>query len=309
MSMKKAFKYLSGYLYLALLYSLLPIAYLKASWQHRLGESLGLLLLKWGGRVRQITEINLSLAFPEHSAPMRAHLLRENFKALGVSCIEMIALVHPRKKSLLKRLDAIQGLEALTETLEQGHSVLLLFPHLISVYFAGYLLQQKTQLPFGILYNPPRNAVIEKFLQKKIERFCSPVFTREHFHRLIKHLHQPNILWYSPDLDLGRKRSFFIDFFGHTAATGSIPHTLIQKTGAKPFTIAFYRNEQGHYTIHLHALLGFGQGKVEDDLKHLNERIETIVKPHPEQYLWQYKRYQTRPQREAKLYPRKKALV
>jgi KDO2-lipid IV(A) lauroyltransferase len=302
---KAKIKFISGYCYLLLAYLLTPLTWLNYKQQLWLGRSLGLLLLRLDTRSRNIATTNIDIAFASLSKEEKALLLQDSFIAMGISALEGLALLSPFKKRLLTRLRSIQGLEALRQSIANGHSVLLLFPHLTSVYFAGYLLIKKTGLSCGVQYNPPRNPVIARVMQKKIETYAYPAFTRGHLQRMVSYLRKPNILWYAPDLDIGRKRSLFIDFFNFPAATSVVTHALANKTGAKTFTIAFYRDEAGYYDIQLQPLSGFGEGSVEADLQRLNQRIEDIVRPKPEQYLWQYKRYSTRPEGEEKLYRKK----
>ncbi len=303
--MKEKVKFISGYGYLLLAYLLTPLVWLNYKQQLWLGKQLGLLLLRLDTRSRNSATTNIDIAFASLSKAEKAQLLRDSFIAMGISALEGIAILSPFRKQLLTRLRSIQGLDALRQTIENGHSVLLLFPHLTSVYFAGYLLLKKAGLSCGIQYNSPRNPVIARFMQKKFETYVYPAFTRGHLQRIVSYLRKPNILWYAPDLDLGRKRSLFIDFFNFPAATSVVTHVLAAKTGAKSFTIAFYRDEAGLYDIHLEPLLGFGEGPVEADLQQLNQRIENIVRLKPEQYLWQYKRYNTRPEGEEKVYKKK----
>lgn len=300
--MKEKIKLISGYGYLLLAYLLLPLTWLNYKQQLWVGKQLGLLLLRLDTRSRNIATTNIDIAFTNLSKEEKAQLLRDNFIATGISAIESLSLLSPRNAHLQSRLRSVQGLDTLRHTVADGHSVLLLFPHLISVYFAGYLLRKKAGLSFGIQYNPPRNAVIARAMQKKLETYTSPVFTRSHLHRIVRYLRKPQVLMYAPDLDLGRKRSVFINFFNFPAATSVVTHVLAAKTGAKVFTFAFYRDEAGQYDINLQPVTGFGQGPIEADLQRLNQRIEDIVRPHPEQYLWQYKRYNTRPEGEEKVY-------
>ena len=300
--MKEKIKFISGYGYLLLAYLLMPLTWLNYRQQLWLGRQLGLLLLRLDKRSRNIATTNINIAFANLSKEEKTQLLRDNFIATGISALEGISLLSPFRKRLLSRLHSIQGLEALHQSINSGDSVLLLFPHLTSVYFAGYLLIKKAALTCAIQYNPPCNSVIARTMQKKLETCVYPAFNREHLQRIVSYLRKPNILWYAPDLDLGRKRSLFINFFNFPAATSVVTHFLAAKTGAKVFTIAFYRDEAGQYDIELQPLSGFGEGPVEADLQRLNQRIEDIVRPKPEQYLWQYKRYNTRPEGEEKVY-------
>ena len=50
----------------------------------RVGQGLGALLYRVGGRRRRIAQTNLALCFPELDEAQRSALLRQSFTALGI---------------------------------------------------------------------------------------------------------------------------------------------------------------------------------------------------------------------------------
>jgi KDO2-lipid IV(A) lauroyltransferase len=124
---------------------------------------------------------------------------------------------------------------------------------------------------------------------------------------MIRYLRDGNLVWYAPDLDMGRRQSLFAPFFGVEAATLVTPTRLAKLTHAKVFPIGFYRRDdwQG-YDITIHpALNNFPSDNELDDIRRINQTVEAIVRQHPEQYLWQYRRFNTRPEGEEKFYKKK----
>src|SRR3990172_3962368 len=104
------------------------LARLPYTWLMRLGRFLGRAMLALPGRRRHIAAVNLSLCFPELTAPRRRELLVKHFESLGMSMLEM-ALSWWAPPARLYPLAQVEGLEHLNRALAQGRGAILLIAH------------------------------------------------------------------------------------------------------------------------------------------------------------------------------------
>lgn len=281
-----------------------PIVWLPYQTQLALGKYIGKIILRYNQRLRHVAQTNIRLCFPQLTKTEQAQLLQDNFTSLGISAIETLNALWPRGNRLQHAIHHIEGLAHIQDALDNKKGVLLLFPHFMSVYYVGYLLLQKIQTPFSLMYNKPKNAMLDHFMQKKMGKLCHKIFSRKDIKQMIQLLKNPNLVWYSPDLDLGRKVSVFSSFFAIPAATCTVTARVAAITGAKAIPIGFYRREdQRSYDIVFYPPLeNFPSENDQQDADTINKTLEDIIKQKPSDYLWGYKRFNTRPTGEKKFY-------
>ncbi|MBB71032.1 MAG: lipid A biosynthesis lauroyl acyltransferase [Legionellales bacterium] len=295
---------------LRLIYRLLiPLAWLPYSLQLRWGRRLGRFLQKRMSRSVNVADTNLRLCFPNMPQTERQALLDKHFEALGISVFEIIMAGYIRKKPLKNLLHSVTGFEHIDEALQQGNGAVLLFPHMMSIYLAGRLLLNYSPHPFSLMYHTPSEPILNARMWRILNKYTDKVFTRDDFKDMLRHLKNNNIVWYAPDMDLGRKMSEFVPFFGVPAATSVATTKVAKITKAKIIPIGFKRRDDGKgYDIAIQPPLpGFPSGDDRADALQINQAVEAIVKQAPEQYLWVYKRFNTRPQGEEKVYKKKPA--
>jgi KDO2-lipid IV(A) lauroyltransferase len=120
---------------------------------------------------------------------------------------------------------------------------------------------------------------------------------------MLSWLKSGRVLLYAPDQDFGPGPSVFAPFMGvDSTATVTAPGRMIQHTGAIFIPAWFYRAEKGHV---IKILPPLDQYPSEDDLAdatQVNGVYEPLIANHPEQYLWQHRRFKTRPPGEPNFY-------
>jgi len=305
MAKKKKTKWHPQYwLGLSLLYCLRPLALLPYATQMRLGRWLGRRLSKASGKMARVCHTNIERCFPEFNQTQHMQFYQDNFESLGMGFMETILATWGSPQKLSSLLHSVTGLDAVQQSLAQKRGVILLFPHLMPMYLVGHLLLLKSQLPFALMYHSPRNPALKKFINSHLQKHCAQVFTRHSFRDMIRYLRHGNLVWYAPDLDMGKRQSVFAPFFGVDAATLITPSRLAKLTHAEIFPIAFYRRHDGKgYDVNIQpALNNFPSDNETHDIHEINRVIEDIVRKQPEQYLWQYKRFNTRPEGEKAFY-------
>lgn len=98
------------------------------------------------------------------------------------------------------------------------------------------------------------------------------------------------------DQHAGKKQGVMVDFMGHPASTHTSPARLHLKTGAPILAGAFIRDGAFRYRMVTGEPIRFTatgdrERDVADLLTVINQRLETVIRRYPEQYLWAHKRW------------------
>lgn len=269
--------------------------------QIKMGTLLGRLIARFGGKSRRIAETNLQLCFPEMTNQQRAELLQKNFESIGVSIFEIgLACFGSEKK--LQPLIHIHGLEHLKAALEKGKGVLYIGTHFTTLQLIGRLMSM--QVPFSVVYRHQKNRLLNEFTLKIVKRFYARSAARGDLRGILDCLKQNLPIWFTPDVDAGLRNSVFVPFFGVTAASITATARLAKLSGAPVMTGGYYRRDDmtGYDMVINPPLENFPSDDIVQDTLRINQAQEAAIRVKPEQYLWQYKRFKTRPPGEPRLY-------
>lgn len=271
-----------------------------------LGRAVGWLMYLFMRERREIARINLELCFPDWSAERRKKVLRENFASNGIALFEMaMAWWWPKRR--LARLARIEGLEHLQQAAAQGQGVVLMSAHFTTLEIGAALLGQKATIDG--MYREHKNAAFDYVQRRGRERHNADAVAveREDVRSMLKSLRKGRAIWYAPDQDYGRKASVFVPLFGVTAATVTATATFARlgKALVVPFTQTRLADGSG-YLLRVHPPLeDFPSGDDETDARRINQWVEQEILQQPEQYMWVHRRFKTRPEGEARPYPKR----
>jgi KDO2-lipid IV(A) lauroyltransferase len=270
--------------------------------QLKIGKYIGLLALQFARRERKISETNLSRCFPELSETEKAYLLRQSFISMGIGMLET-AFGWWGSEKRLKKLLLVEGMENLKAAVDLNKGVLIFTPHFSSLHIVGRLVT--FHHPFGVMFFPPKPPVFREISRRAMHRFYQAAIPRDDARNLIKSLKKNMAVLYTPDTDAGPKNSIFAPFFNIMTATVTatarfssisqctvIPADYCRRADGKGYQVKFYP-----------ALDNYPGDSPYDDAARVNAWIEKMVREHPEEYLWQYKRFKTRPPGEENFYP------
>jgi KDO2-lipid IV(A) lauroyltransferase len=267
------------------------------------GDGLGATLYRLLGRRRHIVETNLQLCFPELDAQQRRQIARSNFRHTAGALLETPYSWWGSREAL-QHLTHIEGMEHMEQALDRGRGVIMLGGHFTSMLICGRLLAM--QLPFHILVKPAKNPLYESLIRSYRERDYAGVINTDDLRGMVRALRRGEIVWYSPDQDLGADISVFAPFMGVPTATITATARLAKMSGAPIVPINFERlpDGQGYRLRLLPALENFPSGDDVADATRINRFIEEHVREVPDQYLWAHRRFKTRPAGEASPYRR-----
>jgi len=293
-----ALRYWPTWLSLAALRLINPLPY---SAQIKIGQVIGYFAQFISRRRRHITEVNIRLCFPELSKKEQQRLVSQSFASIGAGVIEMgLAWWAPIKK--LNKLYTMSGLEHLQHAFSKGNGVIILGAHFTTLDLIGRL--SSMNYPFSVTYRSAKNELINKIMQRKREEFFVESIDRHDMRRFIKVLKSNGAIWYAPDQDYGRKHSVFAPFFGVSAATIKATARLARISGASILPCFQYRLPDGQgYRIEVQPpIANFPSGDDVADATKINQLLEAAIRKCPDQYLWQHRRFKTRPAGESRPY-------
>ncbi|MBL8251120.1 MAG: lysophospholipid acyltransferase family protein, partial [Candidatus Competibacter sp.] len=273
-------------------------ALLPLSLGHGIGAFLGWLLWRIPANApRRIAERNLALCFPESSAIERETLLRRNLRETGKLLLELGPLWLWRGERVLALVrETAREEAALADAARSKRGAILLTPHLGCWEMAG--LYYSSRYPLTILYRPSRLG-LDELSREGRGRLGGKVVTTDPggVRALLTALREGEVLGILPDQDPGEEGGVFAPFFGIPASTMTLVSRLALKAGVPVFLTWAERLPRGRgFILHLRALPDVtAAGSLAESVAALNREVEAAVRALPDQYLWAYKRFKTRP--------------
>ncbi len=279
---------------------------LPVSWLYRLGAALGAFSIHVAPYRRRVCATNIRLCFPEYTPEQQAQLVRDCFQSMGISLIETLLAWLGSDKKLSALTLNVEGLENLHRLSENGDAsgALCLGFHFTTLEIIGRLLSK--HLSFALFYRSHLNPLFDYFMAKSRARYAYKILEREDLRGLIRVVQQGVPMWYAPDQDYGRKVSVFAPFFNIPTATITMPAKMARRFNLKVFPITYYRDKEYRYHIDIQpALENYPSEDEVENATRINQILEAAIRAHPEQYLWQHRRFKTRTNKTAKIYVKK----
>ncbi|WP_428035042.1 lipid A biosynthesis acyltransferase [Amphritea sp.] len=273
---------------------------LPYSWGLSIGKQLGRLLHKVMRKRRHITEINISLCFPELSPAEQQQRVIEVFENNGIGLIET-GWAYWKDTEFFRKITEFRNFELLDLHLKKGNGVILLGWHFSCLDLAG-LLFSLHGAPCSTLYRKHDIPLLEWFFTRGRKRFSYPL-ERSKTRQMLRAMRNNHCIWFAPDQDLGRKGTVFAPFFDIPAAT-TIATSKMHKLNNSPLLKldCWRKADNSGYILEISEVEGFPSGSEAIDAAKINKAIEQGIQKAPTQYMWVHKRFKTRPDKSVKIY-------
>jgi len=257
-------------------------------------------------RLRRVTELNISLCYPDLAPDERRRLVRSSMASAGETAFEMGAVWRRSPDDLVRKVVTVSGGELLDSAVKEGGGVVLLLPHLGNWELFNPILSQRG--PFVALYRSARIEQVDRLIRRSRERTrcrMAPA-TSGGVRLLLRTLREGGVVIVLPDQEPVKSAGDFGDFFGVPALTMTLVRGLLRRTDATALYGVALRGGGGSYTVHYQpAPEGLDDDDVGISLSRLNQGVEQCIRLRPSQYLWSYKRFKTRPEGELTPYRRR----
>ena len=268
----------------------------------KIGRKIGRLFLKIGGSRVKVARRNLMLCFPELSETEREALLIRNFEAIGVALLEPgVAWFSGSKR--IRRIHRVEGLENIRHHIAKGRGILCCCMHMSCVEMASRIIAE--YLPFNVLYRVHDNPLYEYISNvcRQSYPYNGRYIPRKQVKDILHFMNKGEVGLILPDQDMGKKHSLFVPFFGQTAATIPSVSDFARLSNARVVMLSYYLDKNNQYVLACsQPLENFPTEDNVADTTRINQLIEGYIRQHPEQYLWQHRRFKTRPPGEPSLY-------
>ena len=202
-----------------------------------------------------------------------------------------------------KRLDVPlhwDGLNHLTDALQQGRGMILLSPHLGCWELGAQMMAEHlgpVHGPMWVMYRPARKAWLRDLVAGSRQRpFLQAVPANQSgVRQLLRTLRQGGYTAILPDQVPPQGQGVWSRFFGRDVYTITLAVRLARQTGAQVVMGWCERLPKGqgfisHFEPWDHAGRQGAQFSLEDTVLAMNQHIEAMVRRAPGQYLWGYAR-------------------
>jgi KDO2-lipid IV(A) lauroyltransferase len=250
---------------------------------------------------------NVRMCFPDWTDGQRARFIRRYYRNISYS-FYCLGLAWFGSDKRLRRVAKLVGHEHCLKALEAGSNVILLAPHTVGMEVGGIRLAMDQ--PAIYLYSKPKNDLIHEALYYYRTRHSGVGIARfDSLRPLIKDMKSGLPFYYLPDQDPDRSTMdyVFVPFMGVQAATFTAPARIAKIT--KAVVLPCYSRQlsfgRGFEFVINPPMKDFPSGDNMADARAINAEMEKIIEAMPDQYLWSYRRFKTRPDNAPSPYIRK----
>ncbi|HJN51233.1 MAG: lysophospholipid acyltransferase family protein [Pseudomonadales bacterium] len=286
----------------------------------QLGALFGNLLWYSSSRMAKITQANIQLCFGHLSSKQQHGLARRSLVETGKNILETAHAWMAPLQNCQSEFVAVEGEPFVQQAVSDKRGLIFVIPHLGNWEMLNLYLG--TNYPLTHMYQPsdaPELArAILNWRQRSGTRFVA--VSMAGIKSQYTTLRAGDSIGAMPDQEPAQHSGEFADFFGHAAITSNLLPGLCQRTGARVMIAYAQRLPRGAgFKIVFRPVEPGGEAsdRMEDrqegaanqcpgdrpiDTQSLNNAIEKAVADLPEQYLWSYKRFRTRPAGEPEYY-------
>ncbi len=255
-------------------------------------------------RLRQVTEENLAICYPDMDSKQRETLAKNSLKHLAMTAMELAPIWQRPVTAVLNAVVEVEGYEDFKQALSDDRGLIILAPHFGSWEVIGLYLAQQARI--SIMYQPPENQAMQQLMHKARSRNGASMVPTDTtgVKALLQALKKGEMIGVLPDQVPPLEGGGFAPFFGVPALTTTLVKKLAKRTGARVMTASVIRlPHSGQFRM---VFAAAPEAIAADDeleaLTALNKSVEDTVALAPEQYQWEYKRFKKQPDGERKYY-------
>ncbi len=267
-----------------------------------LGQKVGILLYRFGGRRKKIIKTNLEIAFGNtKSHSEKKKIARDSLIFLSTAVLQCLWLrKDPEKRAHQLFDDSPEGLEVISNALAREKGVFILGAH--------YGNWEAMGIRHGLINLTSTHSIVRKldnpFLEEETRSFRtlsgnSIFYKDEPLSKLVRIIKNNGCVGVMLDQNTA-KGGIFVNFFGKQAATARSIASLSLATRAAIVPMFCLPQENGRYKIRYGPEIQYTPtGDKDKDIFNLTQLcvrcIEDEIRNHPAPWMWLHRRWKTRP--------------
>ena len=258
-------------------------------------------------KLRRTAQFNLRVAFPEWDASRRSEVIHGMVRNLGWMAAEFARFPKDARDNIEETV-ILDGHENFLNGQRRGKGVLYLTGH-IGAWELSSFAHALYGFPLHYMARPLDNSRVDALVNRY--RGLSgnqPIFKNESARALLKILKEAGTVGILADQNTMPEEGMFVDFFGKAACTTTgIARVALHTDAAVVPGYAFWDDTIRKYRLRFEPEVELVRtGDTERDVfvntQKFAKVLETIIRKHPEQWVWVHARWKTRPKGEAELY-------
>lgn len=275
----------------------------------RVGETAAWLVWCVDRRHRRIGMRNLAIAFPERSEAERRRILRESFLNMGRMAVELVHLPRlndAQLREMVRFEDEAAWHAAITAPRDTG--ALILSGHFGNWELLVYAHGRRGH-PVSMVHRTIANPLVDRWLNDLRAAAGTRLLRKSHAATAVLRALREHALLVLPfDQNSTRRQGVFVPFFGLPASTNAGMARIALRAGVPVAPVFIVRQGRTpRHVVHMLPLMwAEPTGDFERDVVETTARFsrvfESMVRRHPEQWLWVHRRWKTRPAGEPRFY-------
>jgi Kdo2-lipid IVA lauroyltransferase/acyltransferase len=263
-----------------------------------MGAGIGRLLLMMKLR-EEVVRDNLQIAYPGKSIEMerqRAELFKSSYRELGHLMTELLLLVGPLRRHVLKRIE-FRGKENIEAVQATGRKI---------IFLGSHLGNWEIMAAAGGLHGKVNSLIVTKhlkpeWLHQAIEAgraSCDVLgaYEPQTMKKVLAHLRNNKPVAFVLDQYAGPPIGVRVPFFDQPVGTANTVATLARRTGAAVIPVVNYRMPNGKHVVEVAPALDWiGDENPAKELAlntaHYVKVLESDIRRFPAQWLWIHRRF------------------
>jgi len=252
-------------------------------------------------RLRHVAMRNLALALPELSRREHRRIVDGVFRSVARLTVSFARLPRLHQNDIGEWI-RYEGLEHFHRALRRGRGVLFAAAHLgnweLSAFAHGLLSG-----PMDVVVRPLDNPLLDQLVERRRSLSGNRILEKKGVARaVLEALRANRAVGILIDQNASLEEGVFVNFFGVPACAGSAFARLAARSQATVIPgFALWSETERRYVLRFYPPLEM-TGDVNADTQRLHSQLESVIRQHPDQWLWFHRRWKTRPPGDPPLY-------
>jgi KDO2-lipid IV(A) lauroyltransferase len=263
-----------------------------------MGRRVGNLMYLLDLEHRRVAIENLQIAFgQEKSKKERRAIAKKNFQNLGMMAVEFFRIPHMDIETYQKKVET-EGVDEALKVLEEKKGALLLIGHFGNWELMA-MMSKVINKPILVIAKPIKNnRWLERWIIRSREKIgleiIPPVNATP---KVIQALSQNKVVGIMFDQRGKRSKGIWANFFGRKVPTTPGLAVMALKSGAPVLPVFMIRNDFRKHRLIVKKPLeliraGDFNKDIEANTQLFNDTLESIIREHPDQWLWIHRRWE-----------------